>query len=196
MANPENPDFGKLERQLSVDSKHIMKNILILWGRAMRAYLDRRFDEQSKGGKDWPPLAESTIKRRRTPKPKKRKGEQLEIESHFEKVSILMDTGQLRAALNPQRKSKGSYEQIVLSSHMGSIEVGIGGADEHKPKQKRFKKTSRPITIAELAVIHHYGLAKGVPARPIVVPPDEDTKKKLDMILEKEVQKRVISNAT
>lgn len=192
MATPGNLDVDDLERQLSSVHENFTKKVLILWGRAMMAYLDRRFKDYSRGGGSWPPLAPSTIAQRRPPAKVKKTKEQLNIAKHFENVAILVDTGQLRAALNPRMTGHGAYEKLVVNSQMGSIEVGIGGADPHvPPKRKQFKKASRPITIAEIAVIQHYGLAKGVPPRPIVVPPDEKTKRRFEMILKTEIDKEL-----
>ena len=153
MAPPENLDIDDLERQLSSVSENLVKKVLKLWGRAMMAYLDQRFKDYSRGGGDWPPLAPSTIRRRRPPAKIKKTKEQLNIAKHFENVAILVDTGQLRAALNPRMTGAGAYEKIVLNSNMGSIEVGIGGSAQHTPpKQKKFKKVSRPIKIGRAHV--------------------------------------------
>ena len=62
-----------------------------------------------------------------------------------------------------------------------------------KPKSKRVPKIRTPITVTQLAYIHHFGCKKrGLPARPILVPPDEACIKfiesKIEEMLEDEMK--------
>lgn len=172
-----------LERIKSPECK---KRILLLWGKAMRAYLDRRFVKYSRGGGDWAPLKAATERRRRKPAKVHQTDEQAAIQAHFRKAAILVDTGMLRASLNPQvESSAGGYQKITLGDP-SILEVGIGGPALHTAKSKKRKASSKPITVAELAVIHHFG-TRTIPARPIVVPPDEATQQRLEEIATQEL---------
>ena len=169
-----------------IASPEVKKRILMLWGKAMRAYLDQRFVQNSRGKGDWAPLKETTVHRRRKPAKVSQNQEQVELQKHFQQAAILVDTGMLRASLNPNvENASGSYQKITLGEP-SILEVGIGGSAPHSKKSKKRKSSSNPITVAELAVIHHFG-TRTIPARPIVVPPDEATQQRLEEIATQEI---------
>lgn len=128
------------------------------WSVITRSFLRRRFVEQSKGGSDWPPLAESTIRKRRRPKGKG--------SATGSNVAVLRDTGILLAALSPQL-SPGGVEDRDSSSF--TLRVGYGGDAPH-PRAD--------MAISSLAKIHHEG-GKHLPQRQVVVSPDQATIRKL-----------------
>lgn len=157
------------------------------WAVRYRAFVQRRFDRFSKGGGDWPALAESTIRGRRqgTSKATKRsslarrpvRDEDGKIVGHRPvqatkknaqgkvmgvSVSILRDTGTLFAALAPQfTNAPGALQQFGALS----VEVGFGGAASHP---------GAGITVAELAFAHQIGHGR-LPPREIIVEPDAET---------------------
>lgn len=111
------------------------------WAIRYKAWVQQRFDRFSKGGGDWEPLAESTIKQRRGTT-----------------ASILRDTGTLYAALDPVFTGRpGSFQQKVPLG----IAVGFGGGAGHP---------SGNATIAEIAGYHQRGNMR-LPARQILVQP-------------------------
>lgn len=170
------------------------RKLLSLMAARYRAFLFRRFNINSRGGGDWPPLKESTKSRRRKGKPIHRTNpEQVAIESIFQKKSILVDTGILRSALNV-RPAAASFEEISISELHASVAVGfsqmIHPPPTKKPKSKRVPKIRTPITVTQLAYIHHFGCKKrGLPARPILVPPDEACMKAMEILIESEMKK-------
>ncbi len=77
-------------------------------------------------------------------------------------VSILWDTGTLIGALDPQASiAPGSLTEFIPFG----VRVGYGGTAKH-PSTKG--------TIAFIAAVHQHG-SGNIPARPIIVPPDEKT---------------------
>lgn len=135
-----------------------VKVMLKRWAFRYRGFVQRRFDQYSKGGGNWPPLAPSTIARRK-------KG------SGKGKVAILRDTGLLFNALAPVfQNSPGSLEEYEGLS----VLVGYGGASSHGNSSK---------TIADIAAFHDLG--NGVPKRQIIVVPNEATLKGMKKDAEK-----------
>jgi hypothetical protein len=146
--------FSKTVKDRGPHVDRIMKR----WSVITRSFLRRRFVEQSKGGSDWPPLAESTIRRRRRPKGKG--------SAAGSNVAVLRDTGILLAALSPQLSPGGIEDR---DSGTFTLRVGYGGDAPH-PRAD--------MAISSLAKIHHDG-GKHLPRRPVVVPPDQATVRKL-----------------
>lgn len=139
--------------------RSVIVPIFEAWGRIYRQAMGMRFNRLARGGNDkeaWAPLKESTIKRRRKGKGKKRN------------VSILIDSGTLWSTLEPTFCVDGQLQLIEDRS----ITVGISGG-------------AHPggMTIGKLAGIHHFG-TKRIPARPILVEPDERTKKQMGRAME------------
>ena len=170
-----------------VNDDRLKKKILKVWAQRIRTFLLREFDKNSKGGGTWKPLKRP----RREPRPArvdKRNAEQVSIAQHFANQAILVDTGALRMALNPREHKPGGLEQIRIEGDKATLSVGWGGNDMNPPSKYRKTKKSPHITISELAVIHHYGTTT-IPARPLLVQPDEKTISALTTIAEKEIEK-------
>lgn len=127
-----------------------------------RSFLQLHFDRSSKGGGDWPSLAESTRKRRR----KARKGAK-----GGRRFSILRNTGLLFNVLCPVFVQRpGAIEQDISNG----IRIGFGGPGRHPDGQ---------ATIADIAYFHDRG--KGIlPQREIIVGPDAATLDRMTGILE------------
>ena len=137
-----------------------MRTALRQWGLRYRSEMQERFDRFSKGGGDWPPLAASTIRRRR-----KGKGRTVKIGSTIRTVargtvSILRDTGTLFMALQPQFSGRpGQLQEDIPYGER----VGFGGPAQH-PKGA--------LTVGALAAIHHAGGKRGrPPQRTLLVDP-------------------------
>lgn len=131
--------------KIKSSSRGPVRKMLDRWGTIYLDFVRDRFERLSRsgGGKDWPPLQESTITRRR--------GEGIG-------VGVLWDTGTLLGGLSPG----GAGNLFRFSAGKQAVEVGYGGQDRH-PKA--------PLSIAELARIHDEG--KGdMPRRRILVEPN------------------------
>lgn len=129
------------------------------WAVRYRAFVQERFDAFSKGGGDWPPLAASTIRRRR--KGKKIRMTTMSGQSDRFQVrtaSILRDTGTLFQALEPVFKHKPGALELRIPF---GVRVGYGGPARH-PGGK--------ATIADIARFHQEGKGK-LPKRRIIVDP-------------------------
>jgi len=142
-------------------SNSLMGRMFKTWAQIYRSDMQERFDRYSKGGGDWPPLAPSTIYKRRHGAggrfKRGRRAYRRALATGGGQVSVLRDTGMLFAALNPEPGAPGSFEQIIKDG----IIVGYGGGAVH-PKAR--------ISIAELAAIHDQGKGR-VPQREIIVEP-------------------------
>jgi hypothetical protein len=152
------------------------------WGPIYRSAMRRRFMQLARGGAGWPPLKYATIVRRRHGK----KGRYKRGAAAYKRakasgggqVSTLLDTGVLVATLDPVF-SGPQAGQVQYSLTDGGLAVGIGGgAQKHKGS----------ITVGALAEIHHRGLGH-VPARPILVDPDDSTKNTMARALEIGIRK-------
>lgn len=176
----------------------LKRTALKLMSERYLAFLLRRFVNSSRGGGEWPPLALKTIKaRRKGVKIKKGNAEQVSIGHHFKNVAILTDTGTLRNALDINKRFVGSERKISVVGSRAEVTVGFSRSMMHPPPTDRRKDRSKPrkpgtpITISELAAIHHYGnTERNLPARPILVKPDAMTVRKLEKILEEEMKKQ------
>lgn len=125
-----------------------VRGALRQWGARARAYWQERFDKNSRGGGDWPPLSVRTMARRR----KARKG----ARGKPRQFSILRDTGTMFAALVPDFQRKpGQLQQDIAFG----VKVGYGGPHRH-PKGK--------ATIADIASFHQEGKGN-LPAREIIL---------------------------
>lgn len=117
------------------------------------SFTKRRFVREAAGGGAWAALQDITVERR---KKGKRKGS----------AQILRDTGQLLNALDI-----GRHGNRLKKSPRGTMEVGFADT----PHTGRGKGDA--ITYAELADIHQHGdESRNLPARPILVDPDDATK--------------------
>jgi hypothetical protein len=125
------------------------KAMPVFWkkvGAIYRSFAQERFSRLSRGGGEWPPLAESTIARRR-----KRSS------------SILYDKGLLFAALAPSLNAGGgAYEQVTSTG----VRLGYGGPMKYEGEGK--------VTLADIASFHQTGSDR-LPQRKIIVEPDQAT---------------------
>ncbi len=133
-----------------------MKVVLKKTAAVVRGFLQKRFDEYSKGGGNWPPLKPATVKR---------KGSRI----------ILRDRGYLFAALNPVFMPGGpAFENITPKF----AEFGYEDAFPHP--------TSHGASIAKIVEYHHKGNeSKGLPSRKILVEPSDETMRQVAAIVEK-----------
>lgn len=133
-----------------------------MFGRLLTFYasaMTRRFTQFSRGGGDWPKLADSTIARRRHPKGGKRGRRRAKVGAGS--VSILADTGILRGAL-----SVGAAGNKVRPIPNG---VAFGFADLPRGKG---------ATLSKIAFWHHTGAGRN-PVRRILVQPDPATRERM-----------------
>lgn len=134
------------------------------WAVRYRSFAQERFDRYSKGGGDWPSLKLATIRRRRHGKggryKRGAKAHKKALATGGGQISMLRDTGTMFRALSPVfGRTPGQLQELIPFG----IRVGFGGPAGHP---------GGPITVAELAEIHHEGKGN-VPAREIIVDPPQ-----------------------
>lgn len=157
-------------------------------GAIYRSFAMQRFSRLSRGGGEWPDLAESTIRRRRKGKGSKRKTLKKNLapkkakksvkvtetiyidnpaikkrEPVSEKVSILIDKGMLFAALAP---TAGIGQGALEAATTRGIRLGYGGPMRYPDGDG--------VTLADIASFHQTGSDR-VPQRKIIVEPDTAT---------------------
>jgi hypothetical protein len=163
-------DFGPLNRAfLSVKESNspFWDKIRKQWFARYLGFIKERFDRYSKGEGNWTALAESTIRGRRkgTKKTRNRGAQSLMrtkgggLSNAGGRFAILVDTGTLKAAINPDLKSPpgGLREAIEYG-----IKVGYG-SDSH-PESKQ--------SIDAIASYHQQGNSR-LPRREIIVSPTD-----------------------
>lgn len=160
-----------IENDLRRTGNGPVRDAMHQWAVRFRSFLQQRFDGLSKGsgGGDWPPLAESTKRRRRLA----RKGHASRKSggSAARVFAILRDTGTLFAALTPAfTKKPGQLQEDIPFG----VRVGFGGPAKH-PKCN--------ATISDIARFHQMGVGK-LPVREIVVPPDDQLKARMAQDME------------
>lgn len=123
----------------------------------------KRFADNSKGGGDWPKLANSTIFARMR-------------KYNDGNPAILRDTGILMNVLTPLQAVPGKFFEFIAFG----FRTGFGGSAVHalhkalRNKRSRKQVRSRTVantTIAEIAAFHQEG-GKNLPQRKILVGPD------------------------
>ena len=124
------------------------RDIAAAWSTIYRAFVRQRFVAQSRGGGEWPPLAASTVARRR-----KGRGNG--------SPAILRDTGALLAALQPALGNEGLLQ--ATPRPLG-FTATLGGGRSYK----------NGATLVEVATYHHEGAGR-LPARTILVVPKAQT---------------------
>lgn len=128
------------------------------WAIRFRTFIQRRFNQYSRGKGDWPDLSQKTKDRRRKGRKKSK---------NAGSFSILRDTNTLYLATNPQFSNlPGQLEDRKFSL----VIVGYGGPQKHK---------SGKMTVGQLAEVHQLGLGKGLPERGIIVDPDIRTRRQI-----------------
>lgn len=157
-----------------------MRKAVLQWAAIYRGFAKERFVKFSLGGGDWKPLKPSTIARRRKGKAKtvkiRRKGKTRKKAVAQGAVSILWDTGTLLGALDPQASiAPGALTEFIPFG----VRVGYGGTAKHPATKGTMKQHTTKVTIAFIAAVHQHG-SGNIPARPIIVPPDQKT---TDMIV-------------
>lgn len=134
-----------------------------MWAVRFRTFLQKRFAKFSKGGGDWPPLAESTIRRK-----SKRKGKR----GQGSPSAILRDTDALFKAVAPEfTGAPGAVETFTRTS----VIVGYGGSAQY----------SSGTAIMDVAEWHDKGNSR-LPRRVIIVPPDQATRQAMANAAQKE----------
>lgn len=133
------------------------------WSGRYEGFTRRRFKKNSRGGGEWPPLAASTIARRRKGKSKgKGKG----------KKAILNNTGILEGSL-----VIGSSKNMTKRIKDG-IRYGIAAA----------KHPGGGLTVQRLAEIHQNGEGR-VPKRTILVQPSKEVERGMIADLRRAVER-------
>jgi len=130
--------------------------LFLKWAARYLSFAAERFDKFSKGGGDWPPLKESTIRRRRGQRTKKERAASAKKKGL--RAAILVDTGTLKAALSPSFEAPGQVKDLIPRG----VRVGFGGSAKH----------GGGVTIAELAKYHDSGMGRN-PKREIIVQPSD-----------------------
>lgn len=153
---------------LSTDGR-LVQQILDGFSAIYRGFLARRYGKFSRGGGDWPPLAEETIKARR--RKRKAGGEKILIDTAMLKNSVSIQT---EAGLTPEFGSGGRNE-VSISRQM--VTIGFSGAT-HPGKG----------TVEEIAEAHQTG-AGNLPVRKIIVEPDEQTMGQMIRMAENTIQR-------
>lgn len=144
----------------------ISKPVLIKWGARYRGFARLRFTENSRGSGRWKPLKAATIRRRR------------QGGGSGSVASILWDLGTLIGALDFKYvRAPGQLQKYLRSGgEYSGVRVGFGGPGKMKVRGKKGKIKTSSTTIAMVAAAHQVGnAARGLPARPIIVPPDTKT---------------------
>ena len=165
-----------IDRGLRYKREGPIRDALREWQRIYGAFVHSRWDRLSTGGGEWPPLAQSTIDRRRhrvsgigAKNIRTRRGKAALAKSlsmGFGQVSILRDTETLFKAVDPKREHpRGALrEQVPYGATFG-----FGGSDRHRGGK---------ATISEIAAAHQVGRGH-VPARPILVDADQTTRDRM-----------------
>lgn len=144
---------------LGLVDKNDFSEVYEAWATVYRAEMMERFSKFSRGGGDWPPLAASTIARRRKGKSGKPR-----------KTSILINTGTLYNTLQPTFGMPGQIQEVLDKG----VRVGIGGMDMHP--------SGGGLTIGQIASYHQEGGGR-LPKREILVEPSEETKEVMGKML-------------
>ncbi len=162
---------------------------------AMKRYSDfmqRRFDNFSKGEGNWKPLAKSTLRARDRKADKLRKGKKkTQAETIATNHSILRDDGILMNAMVVDKEGNGKYATVTTNATpTESVATLSFKAINHPPPKEGKKKSYKGITMAALAAIQHYGSQeRNIPARPILVEPNAEQTAQLESLIARQVKK-------
>lgn len=144
--------FGRLGKFYQItlgDDSQVMPAIMQSWTRIYTAFIRRRFVGASRGDGTWPPLAESTIRRRRR---------QSDV--------ILRDTGLLFSQLAPEFVSLAPYTQP--SAYKFEAVASFGGTGRYPDG----------VSTTEVLMFHQLGGGR-LPQRKILVDADERTREQM-----------------
>jgi hypothetical protein len=149
-------DLKPLERYVNVLTKtgqSGFNEVMIKWIVRYKKFALARYNRNSRGGGDWPPLSPKTKKRI-----KKRSR------------AILKDSNTLVSTLDPiPTLDKYPKPGIVTINHYRGITIGFGGGGAHPLSR---------LSIGRLATVHHLGLGR-VPVRTILVDPTQEIKNRM-----------------
>ena len=153
------------------------------WGKRYEAFIRRRFNTFSRGGGDWPPLAKSTVDRRRGPKQAVRLRS---IASGKRKAKVNEATFLARDTARGGKLVQASRSYAILKDTgilFNSLTIGAfgnrltpiaGGIQYGFTNASHGSKRGKSISVGRLATIHHRGLGRN-PVRTILVRPDDAT---------------------
>jgi hypothetical protein len=172
---------GDVLNGLRAGAQSPLRDAMRKWAARYMGFIRRRFVTYSRGGGNWKPLAPTTVQRRAT----KTQAQRRKLDKRVQKImrttrvddkgagtfeairrnlisstpiAILIDVGRMRDAL-----ALGGPGNVVQDIDAG-VRCGIGDAPS----------AAAGLTVGQLARIHHAGSGR-IPARPIIVPPDEAT---------------------
>jgi len=166
---------------LAVRAQGPFRTMLKLWGQSYRSFAQLRFDKFSRGGGDWAPLAQSTIRsRRKGTEPEQNRSSLARtvsggLTSSGGSFTILRDTNVLFRVLDPKFTRKpGQVEEDIPFG----IRVGYGGSSKHRSTRKRDVKgrfaSGSGKAISDIAAFHQEG-GGHLPQRRIIVDPNQVT---------------------
>jgi len=158
--------IGKVSRdirrglQAGASANHV-RGMLRQWGVRYLRQTEKHYDEQSRGGGDWPALKPSTVRGRRKGGKKRGGTNTIRVKKAATggSVAILKDTGSMRRAL--RRGSPGNlFQDINAGVRVGFGPVGHPGGG---------------VTYQQLATWHQDGAGR-LPKREIFKAPDSTTR--------------------
>lgn len=155
----------KFRGELGAGSSDTQARVLKVWEFRYKGFIFNRFNSFSRGGGDWPALAESTIAKRRSG-------------GGDGSPAILVDIGLLRGALTPVVTPPPGWES---KKGPWQVEVGYGGAAAHGE--------GGHATIADIASFHNRG-TDHLPKRTIIVKPPDDVLKAMGVDAARILNKR------
>lgn len=148
------------------------------WAAIYRSAMGERFVTNSRGGGDWPPLAESTKRQRRGPQQKSggKRGKRGKAHAATGNFTILTDTGLLRAVLLSNFVGTPGYLQEDIPF---GVKVGFGGPSSYP---------AGGATIADIASFHQSG-GGHLPQRKILVEPPPECVARMVGVMEVAIAK-------
>ena len=154
---------GKLSKLKTVlNSRHpVYQRIVDKWTKLLASFLRRRFTRASRGDGTWPPLAPSTIARRR----KRSK-------------AILRDTGLLFSQFSPEIVQAG--KAILKGKSIMQAQVSFGGQGKYPDG----------TSVIDVMSFHQRG-GGHLPKRELIVGPDAATRGQMAEVARKEMLKEI-----
>lgn len=169
-------DTSGLEKYKKLVAGGFMRDVLTLWAKRYRADQQERFDKFSKGGGDWPPLAQSTIEGRRHGGKggyKRGKGAmEAAVAGGGGQVSILRDTNTLFMVLDPSFSGRPGQLQEFTDD---GVRVGFGGPGRYPDGS---------ASVADIARFHDEGGGR-LPQRKLLDEPTQETRDGMRQDLER-----------
>lgn len=192
---------GLVQRAMSsagTDTSNPLSRMFVRWGVRYAAFSRRRFIRLSRGGGEWPPLADSTKASRRGPG--SRHSRRTRIVADAKRRGITLTPAQLRLRLLASARTqktriakatkagkppkprafsilvdtgglRDALEPTAYGNLLSSVPGGVLVGFAAVPHKGRSKKQ---LSMGELASIHHFGKGHN-PTRTILVAPDADT---------------------